>query len=652
MSIRALVAVCAALLLPWQPSVAERGGPKMIILGVDGMDPKLLRQYMAMGRTPNLEKLAAAGGFTELQTSTPPQSPVAWSNFITGMDSGAHGIFDFLHLDRQTLTPYSSTARVERSPRKPLAVGQWRIPLGADQTVQLRDGPAFWDLLERRGVSTTLFQIPANYPPIPAGRALSGMGTPDLKGTAGTFTYYTEEPDLAAGPVSGGIIHRVRNSTGTLRLELEGPPNVLRENAPAAATEFTVRVDRTNPVALIEIGGERLLLRAGEWSEWTRVEFELASNLVSVPGMVRFYLRRTQPHFALYATPVNIDPRDAAQPIAHPASYSTELAAAVGPFYTEEMPEDTKAFSARVLTAREFVTQSELILQERRRLLQHEVRRFSERSGPALLFFYFSTVDQRHHMLARQADPHHPFHDSDTPKDLAEAMLNTYAEIDAMIGWTLDHVAKDTALVVMSDHGFAPFRRQAHLNAWLERHGYLTLKDPSKREQYEWLEGIDWSRTRAFAIGLNSLYLNVRGREKYGIVPVGERASLARTLARELAEWKDEKTGEPIVSAPALREDVYHGPHLREAPDIIVGYARGYRASWDTTTGKIPATLVEDNRDEWSGDHCIDPREAPGVLLVNRPLRAAAPDLRDLTASVLRFFAVPPAPGMRGAAPF
>jgi predicted AlkP superfamily phosphohydrolase/phosphomutase len=652
---RALALLCAALISFPGCSRADSppGSARLIVLGVDGMDPVLMREYIAAGKTPNLARLASSGGFVSLGTSTPPQSPVAWSNFITGMDSGAHGIFDFLHLDRGTLTPYSSTARVRPAKREPLKLGRWRIPLGGEETLQLRDGRAFWELLEAEGIPASLFQMPANYPPIPSGRAISGMGTPDMKGTSGTFAYYTDEPGIAAGPVSGGVIHRIAIRKGAFHGAIEGPPNAFLAGAPYATSPFTAWPDQENPVALIEVGEHRLLLNAGEWSDWVELEFELAP-FVSVPGMVRFHLRQASPHFALYVSPVNIDPTRPAQPIAHPKEYSSELAAAAGPFYTEEMPEDTKALSAHVLEPREFLAQSELVLDERRKLLRHELDRFFEEQRSGLLFFYFSTIDQRHHMLARQADPYHPFHELDTPPDLANAIARSYAEIDELVGRVMQRLDANTTLVVMSDHGFAPFRRQAHLNSWLERNGYLVLKDPSRRHQYEWLKGIDWSRTRAFAIGLNSLYLNVRGREQHGIVPISQRGALAREIATALGSWKDPATGDAVVTQAIMREDAYHGPHLLEAPDIVVGYARGYRASWATTTGKVPAVLLEDNDEEWSGDHCIDSREVPGVLLVNRPLKpgVAEPDLMDLTVTILDHFGVKPAQGMRGKAIF
>jgi predicted AlkP superfamily phosphohydrolase/phosphomutase len=623
-NLRSILIYCVMAALPL-PAAAQQDGPaeRMIILGVDGMDPVMLAQFMRDGDTPNLKKLAEQGGFTPLGTSTPPQSPVAWSNFITGMDPGGHGIFDFVALDRDTMLPYLSSARVEKGDREPLALGRWRIPLSSEQTVLLRDGQAFWEILDAAGIPATMFRVPVNYPPIQAGaRGLSGMGTPDLRGTSGTFTFFTDAPDTEIGSVSGGIIKAANIVDG----------------------EFIGAI-----VALIEFADERALLNVGEWSDWVAINFEMVPGLVEVPGMVRVYLKQIRPHFSLYVSPVNIDPRNPAQPISIPAEYAFELAEASGPFYTQEMPEDTKALSAHVLTPDEFLTQSGLVMGERRRLLRRELQRFRDQGeGSRFLFFYLSSVDQRNHMLARQMDAEHPFHEENTPTNLAEAMRTVYKEVDEMVGWVLEDLDSQTRFVVMSDHGFAPFRRQANLNSWLEQNGYLKLKNPARRADYEWLLGIDWSQTRAFGIGLNSLYLNVSGREKNGIVAPAEREALAREIAARLETWTDPETGEAVVTQPLVREDVYHGPHVAAAPDIIVGYARGYRASWATSTGKIPATLIEDNDKEWSGDHCMDARAVPGVLLSNRPLKAEDANLRDMPVSILHHFGIKAPPQMGG----
>ncbi len=649
----AAVLVGAGLLSGASPAASHHGDHRLIVLGIDGMDPQLLRRYMGEGVLPNLSKLAEMGGFIELGTSIPPQSPVAWSNFITGMDSGGHGIFDFIGLDRKTLIPYLSIARVEKPKREPLKLGQWRIPLGSEKTLQLRDGQAFWEILEKAGIPTTMFRMPANYPPVETGgHALSGMGTPDLRGTPGTFSYYTDDPAFEEGPVSGGVIRQVQVRSQTVRAALEGPPNGFREKSPRASAAFSVHVDSEHPVAEIRIGDERALLKVGEWSDWMHVRFELVPYLASVGGICRFYLQELSPHFRLYASPINIDPGDPAQPIATPEAYARELYEAVGAFYTQEMPEDTKALSAHVLSPSEFLAQSQLVLDERRRLFRYELERFRKKQRRGLFFFYVSTLDQRGHMLWRQMDPEHPFHETDTPKDLAMAYRASYAEADEIVGEALEALDEKTTLIVMSDHGFAPFNRQANLNTWLEKQGYLVLKNPWRRDEYEWLQGINWAKTRAFAIGLNSLYLNVRGRERHGIVDPSERARLAREIADKLFTWRDPENGKPVVTQPVLREEVYHGPHVDEAPDIVVGYARGYRSSWATTSGKIPAVLIEDNDREWSGDHCMDSRTVPGVLLSTRPLKRTQADLRDLTVSILAEFGIEPPSQMKGRSVF
>ncbi len=648
MAMQGVVALLAAVFSACDASAGANTPARMVILGVDGMDPKLLAQYMQEGVVPNLSKLASSGGFMPLETSNPPQSPVAWSTFITGMDPGSHGIFDFLHLDRDTLTPYMSTTRIQGKSLT-LPMGRWRIPLKSPRTELLRQGTAFWELLERNGVHTRLFQIPANYPPVEtSGQAISGMGTPDLQGTSGTFTLYTTDPSWKAGTVSGGIIERVTLRDGVGHGRITGPPNPLLESSPNVTADLEVLVDPQNPVALVRVGDGRLLLQQGEWSDWVPVHFDLMPHVSGISGMVRLYLKEVRPHLVLYMTPVNIDPRDPAQAIAAPAKYAYELAEDAGPFYTEEMPEDTKALRAGVLTAHEFLIQTQLVLDERKRLLDAQLRRFAKEPERSLMFFYFSSIDQRHHMLYREADPTDPLRPADIAADLAGAMRDTYRQIDEQVGKVMSAVGENTAIVVMSDHGFSPFRRQVHLNRWLELHGYLRLTDSFNRDNYEWLQGIDWSATRAFAIGLNSLYLNVRGREKHGIVSPEQRAALTAKLAQELGAWVDAENGQKVVTQVTLREQAYNGPFVDDAPDIIVGYAPGYRASWDTTTGKVPLKLIEPNFDEWTGDHCIDSRAVPGVLLSNRPLRARSGGLADLTVSVLGYFGVAPAAGMTG----
>jgi predicted AlkP superfamily phosphohydrolase/phosphomutase len=625
---------------------------KMVVLGVDGMDPKLLGGLLEDGELPNVARVIESGGFRELGTSNPPQSPVAWSSFITGLDPGGHGLFDFLALDRSVMQPYLSSSAVLPPRLGPLKLGNLQIPLGSERTVLLRNGTAFWEMLEEAGVDVTIFNIPANYPPVPSrGDSLSGMGTPDLRGSPGTFMFFSTDADLEPRTVSGGELRHFEVNGAALLARIIGPPDALRaDGAPLMAT-LEVLPDPDHEVALLRSASRELLVNAGEWTEWLELDFGSLPG-AAVPGMVRLYLKSVHPRTELYVSPVNIDPRRPAQIISSPEDYAPRLAEATGPFYTQEMPEDTNALSAQVLSPAEFLAQSSLVLEERRRILAFELDRFNARQGDAFLFFYLSSIDQRHHMMARHFDSRHPAHSSAENAAVRGAMRSSYREVDALVGAVLEAIGDDVALVIMSDHGFSDFHREAHLNTWLERNGYLTLLEEGEADEGDWLVNIDWSRTTAFAMGLNSLYVNVAGRERDGIVPPTERLALAREIAEKLEQWVDEETGMPVVTHAALREEAYRGPELAEAPDLIVGYGNGYRASWATTEGRTADVLIEDNLDEWSGDHCVDPALVPGVFVSNLRPAADAPRLVDLTVGILDYFGVAPSPAMRGSIPF
>jgi hypothetical protein len=359
------------------------------------MDYALAKEMMAEGRLPNLAKLAASGTFGPLGTSMPPQSPVAWSNFITGMDAGGHGIFDFVHRDPKTMIPYLSTSKAEASKRK-LTLGKYQVPLGADKVELLRHGTPFWEALEARGIPTTIVRIPANFPPSgTASRELSGMGTPDILGGYGTFSYYTSDPYTWAGKeVGGGRIYTVSVMDGVVQGTLQGPSNPFLVDGSKIAADFTVYVDPDEPVAKIVVGAEERVVKVGEWTGWVPISLPLVPTQ-SVPVMARFYLKEVRPGFGLYVTPLNLDPMSPAMPISTPASYAAELATATGRFYTQGMPEDTKAFQEGVFTQAEFETQAHLAGGE----VERQYAQVLDRFEGGLLFYYFGNADQVSHMM-------------------------------------------------------------------------------------------------------------------------------------------------------------------------------------------------------------------------------------------------------------
>jgi len=326
---------------------------------------------------------------------------------------------------------------------------------------------------------------------------------------------------------------------------------------------------------------------------------------------------------------VNLDPADPELPLSTPASYSRQLDDEIGPFYTQGIPEDTSVYRSGYFDLQEFLAQSRLVAQDQTHLLQQAV----SDSHAGFLFVYLSTVDQNSHMLWGKHE---------------KELLESYQTVDRDIGWVAAHAGNAT-IVVMSDHGFTRFDRAFHLNTWLRSEGFLNLDDPSLTAADVGFAHVDWSRTQAYAIGLNGLYLNLRGREKNGIVADGDqRADLLRRISAKLLAVRDPRDNAPVVSAVYDPRMVFRGHATEYAPDLIVGYAAGYRGSWETALGATPQDILEDNRDAWIGDHCIDPQAVPGVLIANRPIRLRDPGLADITVTVLAAFGVAPAAGMRG----
>lgn len=612
---------------------ADRSAPRMIVLGMDGLDYDLIQTLMAEGRLPNFSRLAREGGFTPLTTSIPPQSPVAWSDFITGLDSGGHGIFDFLHRDPETMLPSFSMGRsVEGEPIADCLFGKLRIP-GSGEVELLRHGTPFWAALEDDGVETAILRMPVNFPPSGlASHELSGMGTPDLLGTPGTFSFYTSELFAFSGEeLSGGDVYEVDAFDNVVHSALYGPPNpFLCEPAPAEA-EFTVYLDPKADVARLVVGDEERILQVGEWSDWVPFEFPLVPTQ-SVPAMARFHLVQVRPELEMYVSPIQIDPENPALPISHPAGFAAELARATGRFYTQGMPEDTQALSGGVFAVEEFLDQAEVTGKEIRDQYATTLARFDH----GLLFYYFGSVDQVSHMMWRTLDPDHPAYDAERDGPHADVIPHLYEQMDEIVGYTLDHMGENATLVVLSDHGFASWRRAFNLNSWLRDHGFLVVKNPDLATEPDLYGNVDWTKTRAYGLGLSGLYINLEGRESRGIVPPAEREALMREIGEELLATIDPATGLDAVTKVYYREEAYHDRgYLEIGPDIQVGYAKTVRGANESALGELTAEVMYDNIEPWSGDHIMDHTAVPGVLFTSRPLARRPESLKDVAGVLL-----------------
>jgi predicted AlkP superfamily phosphohydrolase/phosphomutase len=223
-----------------------------------------------------------------------------------------------------------------------------------------------------------------------------------------------------------------------------------------------------------------------------------------------------------------------------------------------------------------------------------------------------------------------------------------YVGLDAVVAETAARLGPDDLLVVMSDHGFTSWRRSFHLNSWLRDQGYLTVRDPTRTDDPGFFGNVDWTRTRAYALGLNGLYVNVRGRERDGIVEPGQRAALAEEIAQKLLATIDPASGMAAITKVFRSDQVFKlAGHENVAPDLIVGYAKGTRGSDESALGALTRTVIVDNTDPWSGDHCMDPDAVPGILLTSRALRKPAPSLQTLAAAILAEFGVEEFPTAR-----
>jgi predicted AlkP superfamily phosphohydrolase/phosphomutase len=515
-------------------------------------------------------------------------------------------------------------------PTRTLAIGPYLIPLVGGGVHSLRAGRAFWQILGEHGVRSSVIRMPANFPPAECeAESLAGMGTPDMTGSFGTFSFYTDDASEKRDKVPGGQIVRAVLRNGEAHLAIPGPANQMRRDRQATSVDLVASVDPTEQTARFDTQGRQFILRQGEWSDWVRAEYSLIPHVHSVRGIFRVYLQQAHPYLRVYVSPVNIDPEEPALPISTPRDFSGSLAAAVGPFYTQGIAEETSAFRAGILSKAEFLTQSRKVLADSLRLYRYELDRFQD----GLFFYYFSSVDQNSHMLWGRYD---------------DDLLDIYRAVDSAIGQAIAKAGTGTPLLVISDHGFAPFKRAVHLNTFLMREGFLALDDPSKAGDEELFAHVDWTKTLAYAIGLNGVYVNLEGRESGGVVPEVDKRQVLDRIARRLMEFKDPVTGEQVVERVYYPEEAFRGRNLKYSPDLLVGFRRGYRASWQTALGAVPQQTLEDNTQAWIGDHCMAADQVPGVLFSNRPLRAESPHLWDITATILGEFGVPKANGMIG----
>jgi len=623
--------------------------PKVVILGFDGMDPRRCERMMDEGRLPNLARMRATGGYRHLGTSIPPQSPVAWSNFITGAGPGVHGIFDFIHRDptRQFAPKYSAAETVGGD--EGWEIGMHKIPVtfwpfsqNPTQTLLTRHGTPFWNYLDAAGIPIRIYDIPSNYPPSRSEHGhmccLSGMGVPDLLGTPGTYQYFSSDT-LVPFEGEGEMRRAIFFKDGVATISLAGPENTALKKPVRTEVKVEVRRQDVEPAIRIDWQGKTVVLREGEWSDWCKLDFDLEMPSfmpnAHVSGICRFFLQEVRPDFRLYVTPINIDPSDpGGQRVSEPPNFVKDISKDIGLFYTTGFQEDHKARTNKVFDDEQYLEQARYVLGERKDLLDHALKNYRD----GFLFFYFSSTDLQAHMFWWDGEEPHPLRTPEQARRYNKVIEDLYVDMDRVVGEVASRVGADTTFLVMSDHGFCNFRRQFNLNTWLRDNGYI--QPPTCRNLQVAGRGrpVDWTRTRAYGLGLNGLYLNLKGRERDGVVDQSQRNALLDEITQKLLAVRDPANGEAVIARVYRADEVYAGPHATEGPDLIVGYRRGYRASWATTLGDMPDEIITDNDSAWSADHCIAAEEVPGVVFSNRPIPGESPMLVDIAPTILDLY--------------
>lgn len=564
---------------------------RTLIIGLDAFDPTFFEKLHSQGKTPNLDKLLEAGGYSRFRVSDPPQSEVSWTSIATGMNPGGHGMFDFVHRN-----PANYSLQVSLLPTQKNLLGLQFVPPYNARTI-------FDEAVEDGYPATTLWW-PATFPAKQASpvQTIPGLGAPDILGRLGVGTFFSME-DLPADPERKTAARKLTKKGSKYTGALEGP----------AKKNGTINIDFEleigDETAVLQLAKQRVSFKPGEWSAIFELPFSVGFGM-TVKAVSRAILTNLDP-VSIYFLPLQLHPLASPWPYATPKNFIQDQWKKNGPFLTLGWPQDTTALNEGLINDDQFLKLCEMIDEERERVLNHSLDSFDE----GLLACVFDSLDRVQHMFFKGRE------------DIIEAW---YIRLDALVGRIAGRAArkKQTRILVVSDHGFGRFDYKVHLNKWLIERGYLKTKDNGSFD----LRAVDWTQTQAYALGLNSLYLNVSGREGQGIVAENNAAQTLAKLKDDLLQWKGPDGG-GVVQSALIRSEAFQGPLAAYGPEIFVGYRPPYRGSAETGLGQWRSEEIQKNEEHWEADHCFDSRAVPGVLFSNDPLtNFPSPSYRDIPA--------------------
>lgn len=664
---------------------AHTGKSKLVILGFDGMDPDLVREFMAQGQLPNLERLMKQGGLYDLGTTVSAESPTAWASFATGVNPGKHNIYDFLIRNTDNYVPELGMVRTipiktldEVRFIRSLPGSSWlgSIPVAKPHVESIRGGESFWVTAGKAGVPSSILTVPITFPPetVPNGEMLSGLPLPDIRGTMGTYYYFaTDVSRYEEGDTEfGGVIRHLAFDGVTAKSDILGPPNpIVKRKIKAlyakgsglsdqdrtqigelktheySTLPLTVTWTRGSNKADIDINGQKLTMKTGDWSPWINVRFDI-NFLMKVHGRMQVCLMNAGNELQLYMSPVNFDPENPPTPMSYPEGFAGDIQKNIGPYRTLGWAEATWALNENRFSEQQFMDDLYKAFDDRAHVI---LNRLAAGNWDVLVGVIEST-DRVQHMMWRYRDTSSPLYNAADAAKYGDSIMRVYKRADAFVGQVVDRLEPGTQVMIVSDHGFHGWNKAVNVNTWLVEQGYMVLKGQGESRDRKlddlfgggtFWENVDWSKTRAYAMGLGQIYFNTRGREGEGIVsPGAESLALANELVNRLkSDMIDPDTKQHIVRNVYKRDDVYSGEYLGNASDLQLGFEDGYRVSWQTAQGGTPKGIVYNNMQKWSGDHGgYDYQTTSGVLITNRPISTTTPNIIDIAPTVLQHFGV------------
>ena len=620
---------------------SSSNGERVIILGFDGVEPTIVDAMLSDGELPNLARLRETGCYHRLLSSNPPQSPTAWSSFATCANPGRHGIYDFLRRDPATYIPGLGFGGMQ--PAKVAPDGALLQPAGY---VSFRKGETFWAVAAKRGLRAKLLWTPYAYPPedTPGIQMICGLDAPDIRGTQSTF-FALSDRFKQTETVAGGVRIPLRFTGNAADVRIPGLRHPHRKDYVEAPLRITV--DRERCTVTLDVQGKTITVAERCWSDWIEWTFDI-SPAFQVRAISKCHVHEAGEHVRIYMSCLQIHPAAPYLPISAPGTYAAQLADRHGLYKTVGWSDDTKALQQDELTEALFLEEAKGNMAWQSLVVLDELE-----AGHFDLFIAgWTSTDRVAHMFWRYRDQQHPKYESEAPDRFRRAIETLYAQMDEIIGKVMSRITPNDTLMVLSDHGFKGFHTGFSVNTWLARNGYLAVvgqSDPATAfTDARFLQGIDWPCTKAYGLGLGSVFLNLQGREGKGTVSPDEADALLLELREKLLGVKDPESGEPVLHNVYRARDIYHGDCLADAPDLQLGFRDGYQMDKSSASGAVPGNIFAPNDDKWSGEHAAaDVRHTPGILFCNRPLRSE-PAIVDIGVTALSRLRIQPPPFYEG----